>query len=122
MRTGFAAFRFALVGFTLPYMFVLRPALLMLDDSGAASAAMDVVIAVVVAVLGIVPFAAGIAGHLFTNLSPLRRGLLVVASAMLLVPGRTLHVGESELPLLGVGGLLLFAGVALVDWSSRRQR
>jgi TRAP transporter 4TM/12TM fusion protein len=122
MRTGFAAFRFALVGFTLPYMFVLRPALLMLDDSGATAAAMDVVIAVVVAVLGIVPFAAGIAGHLFTKLSPLRRGLLLVASAMLLLPGRTLQVGESELPLLGMGGLLLFAGVALVDWSSRRQR
>ena len=34
MATGFAAFRFALVGFALPYAFVLRPALLWLNESG----------------------------------------------------------------------------------------
>ena len=38
MKTAFAAFRFALVGFTLPYMFVLRPALLMLDSEGGTAA------------------------------------------------------------------------------------
>jgi len=34
MKTGFAAFRLALVGFTLPYMFVFRPQLLMLGPDG----------------------------------------------------------------------------------------
>jgi hypothetical protein len=38
MRTGLAAFRFVLVGFTR-HMFVLRPSLLMLDDTGNAAAA-----------------------------------------------------------------------------------
>ncbi|MFQ5730821.1 MAG: TRAP transporter permease [Planctomycetaceae bacterium] len=32
MRTGLAAFRFALVGFTLPFMFVYRPELLILSE------------------------------------------------------------------------------------------
>ena len=32
MQTAFAAFRFALVGFTLPYMFVYRPALLLMNQ------------------------------------------------------------------------------------------
>ena len=36
MPTAFAAFRFALVGFTLPYMFIYRPELLMLTASGEA--------------------------------------------------------------------------------------
>ena len=34
MATAFAAFRFALVGFALPYAFVLRPALLWLRADG----------------------------------------------------------------------------------------
>ena len=37
MPTAFAAFRFALVGFTLPYMFIYRPELLMLSPSGEAA-------------------------------------------------------------------------------------
>ena len=37
MPTAFAAFRFALVGFTLPYMFIYRPELLMLDANGEAA-------------------------------------------------------------------------------------
>ena len=34
MATAGRAFTFALVGFTLPYMFVLQPQLLLLDSSG----------------------------------------------------------------------------------------
>ena len=36
LRASLAAFRFALVGFTLPFMFVFRPQLLMLDAGGEA--------------------------------------------------------------------------------------
>jgi hypothetical protein len=35
MKTGIAAFRFALVGFTLPFIFVFRPELLLLAPDGA---------------------------------------------------------------------------------------
>ena len=38
MQTGWQAFRFALVGFTLPFMFVLRPQLLVLDPEGGTAA------------------------------------------------------------------------------------
>ena len=34
MKTSFAAFRFSLVGFTLPFMFVYRPALCLLAPAG----------------------------------------------------------------------------------------
>ena len=40
MATGFAAFKFALVGFALPYAFVLRPALLWLNESGGSPVSM----------------------------------------------------------------------------------
>jgi TRAP transporter 4TM/12TM fusion protein len=121
MRTGLAAFRFALVGFTLPYMFVLRPSLLMLDNTGSAAAALDVVGAVVLAVLGIVPFAAGIAGYLFTSLSPALRLLLFAASALLLLPGGSIQIGGVELSLLGIGGLVLLAGAAVSNWNAAHQ-
>ena len=37
MQTGWHAFRFALVGFTLPYIFVFRPELLMLSSDGSTA-------------------------------------------------------------------------------------
>ena len=36
MPTALAAFRFSLAGFTLPFMFVYRPALLLMDEDGAS--------------------------------------------------------------------------------------
>jgi TRAP-type uncharacterized transport system fused permease subunit len=104
MRTGFAAFRFALVGFTLPFMFVYRPALLMLDPSGAPAGAGAVVGAVVLAVIGIVALAAGIAGYLVRPLGSLARGLALAAAALTLFP--------SEGFLLYAVGIGLLAAVA----------
>ena len=62
--------------------------------------------------LGIVPLAAAIAGHLFTDLSGPHRGLLLVAAAMLLVP--------TELPFVDLVGLVLLAVVAALNWRRRR--
>ena len=117
MPTAFAAFRFALVGFTLPFMFVFRPELLMLSSDGQTAPFVHVVAATLLAVAGIVPFAAGIAGYLFSPLGAVGRTLLFVAAALLLVP----HSG----PQLGgvssgvVVGAALLAGIAVVNWRTR---
>ena len=119
MKTAFAAFRFALVGFTLPYMFVLRPALLMLDSEGGNAAIGDVLVATGLAVLGILPLAACIAGYLFTRLSWPFRALLLVAAMLLLLPGAELTSGwVSDVVVDGLG-VVLFAGVALINWLAR---
>jgi TRAP-type uncharacterized transport system fused permease subunit len=107
MKTGVAAFRFALVGFTLPYMFVFRPELLMLASDGNAAPWLDVAKAVALALLGIIPFAAGIAGHLVRPLPVWQRALLFVAAALLLIPGT---------PLLPPVGLALFAAVSILNY------
>ena len=60
MQTSFAAFRFALVGFTLPYMFVFRPELLMLAADGGTASAPAIAGAVALAAAGILPLAAAI--------------------------------------------------------------
>jgi TRAP-type uncharacterized transport system fused permease subunit len=123
MKTAFAAFRFALVGFTLPYMFVLRPALLMLDSEGGSASLADVLTATALAILGILPLAACIAGFLFTRLSWPLRAVLLAAALLLLLPGAEMTAGRVNDWVTDGLGLASFAAVALASWLSRtRQR
>ena len=107
MSSGFAAFRFALVGFTLPYLFVFRPELLLLSSDGTAAAWTSVAGAVVVAVLGIVPWAGAVAGYMVVPLSPLFRGLCIVAAMLLLFPSPGIVGPVSWNGLLGAGLLVV---------------
>ena len=118
MRTALAAFRFALVGFTLPYMFVYRPALLLMDEDGgslfAAGAAglPPLLLALGAAVVGILALAAGVSGYLRSELSRPLRVLMLVSAALLLVP----DLGG---PALGVAvngvGAVLFVALAVLN-------
>nr|ADI22899.1 TRAP-type uncharacterized transport system, fused permease components [uncultured Rhizobium sp. HF0500_35F13] len=121
MQTAMASFRFALVGFTLPFMFVYRPALLLLvprdmTNRGTARATanksldltdvnslIDLSIACGTALLGIYALAAAIAGFMRARLSMLLRTILLITAALLLVPDITLNI---------VGGLLFVGAVA----------
>ena len=75
-----------LAGFTLPYLFVLRPELLLLTLDGSAVDPVKVVVSVLVAVTGIVALAAGIAGWLRGWLDQPLRVASLVAAALLLWP------------------------------------
>jgi TRAP transporter 4TM/12TM fusion protein len=86
MQTSLAAFRFALVGFTLPFMFVFRPELLFLSPEGDVAPASRIAIAVVIGVLGIVPLAAAVAGYFGRRLRAWEQGLFVLAAMLLLWP------------------------------------
>ncbi|MDX6751901.1 TRAP transporter permease [Geminicoccaceae bacterium 1502E] len=59
-RTGLLAFRLALAGFILPFMWVYSPALLMQGSIDA------ILIAVITSVIGIVALAAAVQGYLFS--------------------------------------------------------
>ncbi len=116
MKTGLAAFRFSLVGFTLPFMFVYRPELLLIPPEGGELAMMTVATAVLSAALGILSFAASVAGYLFTPLGAGFRLALLVAAGLMLFPG------ESVTPSLGLGwfdllGMGFFA--ALIFWNRK---
>jgi TRAP-type uncharacterized transport system fused permease subunit len=108
MQTSLAAFRVALVGFTLPFIFVYRPQLLLLDpETGQLAPLLTVVWPLVIAVLGIVAFAAGLAGFLVARLSLLMRGLAFAAAALLLAPGPHVALLGLDVPVLDVSGLAL---------------
>jgi len=87
MRSSLAAFRFALVGFILPYAFVLNPSLLLL--SGDGTAALGLTIATLVFVLiGIFFLAVSTTGYCFVHLNPVARVVLCLASfIVILLPG-----------------------------------
>ena len=115
MPTAFAAFRFAIVGFTLPYMFVYRPELLMLSADGAAPSWGEMLLPVVVATLGVTCFAAGIAGQLRHPLGFGLRLAVFGAAALLLAPGPTALLAGIPLPILDIAGVIVFGVVALLN-------
>ncbi len=119
IKTSFAAFRFALVGFTLPYMFVFDPALLMLDAQGGTAGIVQIAVAVICSVLGIIPFAAGIAGYLFGPLGWPLRAVLFIGSALLLLPNSFAIVDGMNLTWLDVGGAAVFGVVCFMGWRAR---
>jgi len=122
MRSSFAAFRFALVGFTLPFMFVYRPELLLITTEHTGVAGL--VYAIGIALVGIVSLAAALAGFLFRMLTRLERALAFAAGALALLPDpgwvlgdarvsmmKAVGVAPTVIDLLGIG--LLVAVVAL---------
>jgi TRAP transporter 4TM/12TM fusion protein len=113
MLTALAAFRFALVGFTLPFMFVFRPELLMLSPGNLPAEWTAIFYATAIAAMGVLAFAAGIAGYLVRPLSKTERGLLFFTAALLLFPGQATQLAGIQLPLHDLMGAGLLAGFIL---------
>ena len=115
MQTSFAAFRFALVGFTLPYIFVYRPELLMLTPTGATAAPAAMLVPVVIGTLGVLCFASGITGQLRGALALPLRIAMFAAAALLLAPGPSVALGGFSLPVLDAAGVVVFVAVLLMN-------
>lgn len=115
IATSVTAFRFALVGFTLPYIFVFRPELLLIS-TGSTSPVTDFLVALAVGILGVVAFAAAMAGFLFARLPVVERGLLFLAAALLLAPGPSVNVLGLSLPVLDTSGFVVGVAAAVMNW------
>jgi TRAP transporter 4TM/12TM fusion protein len=81
MKTGFTAWRFALAGFLLPYMFVYNQSLLLMGSP------LNIIMAVITASIGIICLAAGIIGYLLKEANVLERVILLAAAILLIKPG-----------------------------------
>jgi TRAP transporter 4TM/12TM fusion protein len=114
MRSGFEAFRISLVGFTLPFIFVLRPELLMLTHDNTPAPLAHIASALFFASTGVLAFAAGLAGSMFRVMRGPERALFFVASALLLAPGPPMDVLGFRVALVDASGLLiLIVAIAL---------
>ena len=114
MQTAFTAFRFALVGFALPYAFVLRPELLWLSTEGGSPQLWIIFINLFWTLAGTVIFAASIAGFAFQNISVWKRCIMFVAAAILFFT-------PTELNLLWIHGITLLACVLLFYYNWRKR-
>ena len=113
--TAFAAFKFALVGFTLPFMFIYRPELLMLSPSGEPAGWLSMLAPVGIAILGVTCFAAGIAGYLRNPLRLPLRIAVFAAAALLLAPGPSTVFAGVSVPLFDVVGVVLLGSIVAAN-------
>jgi TRAP transporter 4TM/12TM fusion protein len=112
-----AAFRYSLVGFTLPFMFIYRPALCLMSETGGPPVWSEVVVAVVAAVMGILSLASAMSGFLFYRLTVGMRVLLFLAASSALFPDQFGLLGKHIQLFDVIGGALL--GVAAIwNWRS----
>ena len=82
MQTGLAAFRFALVGFALPYAFVFNPELLLISKDGNY---WIMIAKIGLATFAMIPLAAGVAGFARSELTIGSRITLVLAAFIVLI-------------------------------------
>ncbi len=112
MSTAFSSFKFSLVGFTLPFMFIYRPALLLMGAPGEELFWGNVVSAIVMSTLGVIALAAAVTGYMRNILNVGFRVLLVIAAILLLAPnvgGRTIGL------VINVVGAIILCGVAFAN-------
>ena len=113
MKTAFAAFRFALVGFALPYAFVLRPELLWLSADGGNPQLWMVFINLFWTLVGTVIFAASIAGYAFKDITWWERTIMFIAAGFIFfIP--------TELKFMWIHGISLLACVIIFYYNWRR--
>jgi TRAP transporter 4TM/12TM fusion protein len=112
MQTGFAAFRFALVGFALPFAFVLHPELLLLSPDLWATVGN-----VLMALLGTLPFSASIAGFGFAPIKTWQRTVLLVAALFLFLTPSGSNRFVLQSLALGAAGI-----IGMLNWRARPER
>lgn len=92
IETSFTAVRLALPGFILPFVFVLRPEMLMLDGSF-----FDTLMVSTLCLVGLVYINIGLEGFLYGRLGPLIRVFCVVGGALLLINSVALNLAAGLL-------------------------
>jgi TRAP transporter 4TM/12TM fusion protein len=81
MKTGWTAWKIALAGFLLPYMFVYNPALLLMGNVG------DAILASITSVIGAAALSAGVVGFIKHPLGVMERIAAIAAALLLIKPG-----------------------------------
>lgn len=106
IETSVAAFRFALIGFALPFVFVFRPQLLMLAPDGGPAAVSAVLVSTLLAAAGTVALAVAIVGYVRAPVGFATRAGFLLAAVLLLLPAGP-EVVSTATPFQLAGGAWL---------------
>ena len=107
-KTGWTGMRLGIAAYVVPFVFALHPALILMGTVE------EIIIAVVTASVGVIFLGIGCAGYLFRPLGWVKRGILWLASLLLLLPT------WSGVWLI-VDALGLALGVLLIFWEWNRR-
>ena len=113
VRTGFAAARFGVIAYIVPFLFIFFPGLLFKGPPG------EIALGVFTALFGCFVLSAALSGYLFKSLGPVKRIILALAGIGLLIPIR----GEADIFTLitniAGGGLALL--LVIMEWYGRNK-
>lgn len=82
IKTGINASKLAIAAFIIPYMFVLNPAILMIDTTAA-----EVIFITITAIIGMIGIGGALEGYLMTHANWMERVMLLAGGLMLMYPG-----------------------------------
>ena len=82
METGINASKLAIAAFIVPYIFVMNPAMLLVDAN-----LLSVVTISVTAFIGISSVSIGLVGHYFTKVNTIIRAAFIILGLMMIDPG-----------------------------------
>ncbi len=116
MKTAMAAFRFALVGFALPFSFVFKPELLMLTKENEPAAWWMVAAVVTLTLIAIFGLATAVVGYAFNRVrAPMRVVLLILSLAVFFT-----RMDGIELPIQLVAAALII-GLLVINFKTSKQ-
>ncbi|WP_078579719.1 TRAP transporter permease [Salipaludibacillus agaradhaerens] len=107
MKAGVTAFKLAIAGFIIPYVFVYNPALLLQDAD-----ILTVILLVITAVLGMAAVSATMMNYFIYSFKWYERPLLLLSGLMLIYPENLYIEG---------GGLLLFVLIAMLQYMRKKK-
>lgn len=114
MKTGLRAFQFALTGFTLPFLFIFRPALLLMGSPGEEFSIAAGISAIGVALVGVVMLSAVVVGYLFGPLNWAMRVGFAIACVLSLFPDESFTILGFPTSLSDICGLSIGAVLLLI--------
>ena len=107
MKTGVVASKLAVAAFVIPYIFVLSPALLMINTTPG-----ELIWALTTSIIGMVGLGASMIGYFLANVNPLIRVVFFAGGLLMIDPGLFTDV-------IGFGML----GSAMVfQWMKRKRQ
>lgn len=82
LQTGITASKLAIAAFIIPYIFVLNPAMLMIDTTP-----FEVILIIITSITGMFGISASMEGYLFTHANKFERIAFLVGGVLLIYPG-----------------------------------
>jgi TRAP transporter 4TM/12TM fusion protein len=105
-KAGWTGMRLGIVAYIVPFVFVFHPALLF------KGTLLDIAMAVVTAVIGVIFLGIGVAGHLFRTLGLGKRAVMIAAGLLLIPsPSDPLWIAAN------MTGLFLGLGLIALEWN-----